>query len=306
MKKQTKLFTVLILTILLICFITACVPSDSPSNHKEIVDGDTTEGGNGTNNTPNEDPAAEQATISEQKCFEYNGITVTARELVDESIWGAGIKLYIENNSDKDYSVGTEAVIVNNCMVRALFSCEVAAGKKTNDVLYLFSSDLEAAGISNIGQIEIYFYIYDSSSYERVYEAECVTIKTSLYNQMDTTADDSGHVLYNENGIKIVGKYVDENTFWGSSVLLYIENTSNCNITVSCDDMSVNGYMVTGFLLETVYQGKYAIGNITVMSSDLEENNITDIEEIELKFRIYNPDTFQTIQETDAIRFYAK
>lgn len=50
---------------------------------------------------------------------------------------------------------------------------------------------------------------------------------------MDTTPNDAGMELYNENGVKIVGKTVDEGSFWGTAVLLYCENTSGKNVGIS-------------------------------------------------------------------------
>lgn len=296
MKRIFAAFT----AVLLICFAAGC--GSEMGENKKISSpepGRTAETG-GSNAINNE------FTIDEQVCFEHGGVKVTAKSVEKDSIWGTGIKLLIENDSDKDYSVGTEAVIVNNCMVSSLFSCSVAAGKKANDVLYLSSSSLNAAGIEKIGQIEMYFYLYDSSDYKRVYNADCVTVKTSLYDTMDTSADSTGHELYNKNEIRIVGKYVDENTFWGSSVLLYIENNSDKNITVSCDDMSVNGFMVTSLSSTAVYKNKYAFGDITILSSSLEENGITSIDTIELKFKIYEADTFKTIDTAEAVTFPAK
>ncbi len=57
------------------------------------------------------------------------------------------------------------------------------------------------------------------------------------------------------------------------------------------------------FFSSTVYDGRMALDEITIMSSDLEENNIEKIEEIELIFRIINPETFETILETDIVSF---
>ena len=57
---------------------------------------------------------------------------------------------------------------------------------------------------------------------------------------------------------------------------MYIVNNREENITISCEDMSINGYMVTPFFVSTVYSGKYAIDEITILSTDLEENDITN------------------------------
>lgn len=245
-------------------------------------------------------------TINEQTLVDQDDIVVTATEYVTDSIWGDGIKLLLENNSDKDVTVGCNALIVNDYMITDLFVSEVAAGKKSNETLYLSSTQLKAAGIENVGKVEIYFHIYDSSTFDTVFDSECVTIETSAYADMDTTPNDAGTELYNRNGIKIVGKTVDENSFWGTAILLYLENSSGNNVGISVDDMSINGFMMSPFFSTTVYDGKKAIDDITVFSSDLEANGIGTIEEVELKFHIYDADSYTTIEDSEPITFSAQ
>ena len=244
-------------------------------------------------------------TIEEQVLFEKDGLKVTATEYVVDSFWGDGIKLLIENNGASDIGIGCTALIVNDYMISDLFSTTVAAGKKANETLYLSNSGLQAAGIENVGKVEVYFHTFDSDSYMTISDIGCVTIQTSEFDSMDSTPNDEGQELYNENGIRIVGKYVDENSFWGAAVLLYIENNSGKNRIIQCDDMSINGFMITPYFSSTVYDGKKAIDEITLMSSDLEENGITSIEDIELKFNIMDEDFMNNV-ETDAISFSAK
>ncbi|MDD6656936.1 MAG: hypothetical protein PUE95_06550 [Lachnospiraceae bacterium] len=244
-------------------------------------------------------------TIEEQVLFEKDGLKVTATEYVVDSFWGDGIKLLIENNGASDIGIGCTALIVNDYMISDLFSTTVAAGKKANETLYLSNSGLQAAGIENVGKVEVYFHTFDSDSYMTISDIGCVTIQTSEFDSMDSTLNDEGQELYNENGIRIVGKYVDENSFWGAAVLLYIENNSGKNRIIQCDDMSINGFMITPYFSSTVYDGKKAIDEITLMSSDLEENGITSIEDIELKFNIMDEDFMNNV-ETDAISFSAK
>ena len=100
--------------------------------------------------------------------------------------------------------------------------------------------------------------------------------------------------------------YVDEYKLLGKAIVLYIVNNREENITISCEDMSINGYMVTPFFVSTVYSGKYAIDEITILSTDLEENDITEIENFALKFRAYNSDTYQTIVTTEELSFSTK
>ncbi|MBO4477946.1 MAG: hypothetical protein J5757_06415 [Lachnospiraceae bacterium] len=251
-------------------------------------------------------PAKVKETITEQVLFDVDGVKVTAKEYIDDSIWGEGIKLLVENNSDKDMRVGCNALIVNNYMISDLFSCTVAAGKKANDNLYLSSSDLKAAGIDTVGQIEIYFYLSEASTYVNSKNLDVVTVKTSEFANMDTTPNDAGKELLNQDGVRIVGKFVDENSFWGASILLFIENKTGNKIVVHCDDLSINGFMVTGYFSSTLYDQKMAIDNITLLSTQLEENGITSVDEVELKFEISDAETYKTIFKTDPIKFSTK
>ncbi len=253
-----------------------------------------------------EDTKGELPTIKEQVCFEKEGVKVTAVKLDSEMIGGDYIQLLVENNSKKDYTVGCTALIVNNCMISDLFVSDVAAGKKSNEKMYLLSSDLEAGGIENIGQIEIYFHMYEKDDYSNEIKIDPVVIKTSDFDKMDAKPDDSGHELYNKDGIRIIGKYVDENSFWGKSVLLYVENKSGKIARISCDDISVNGFMVSGLFSSTVYNNKYAIDSIDLLSSDLEDNNIKSIDDIEVKFNIMFDEDYMNTITTDPIKFSAK
>jgi len=256
--------------------------------------------------TAAEDSNKGDITIEEQVLVDQDGIKITASEYVTDDIWGDGIKVLIENDTEQDVMVGCDALIVNDYMIHDLFGSEVAAGKKSNDVIYLSSSELKAAGIDTVGRVEIYFHAYDADSFEDIFNTDCVTIETSAIDSMDTKANDEGTELYNEGGIRIIGKTVDENSFWGTAILLYIENESGRNVGINVDDMSVDGFMLTPYFSTTVYDGKKAVDDITLMSSELEENGITSIGEVELKFHIYDNDSYDTIADSDPITFSAQ
>ena len=311
MKKGTKKLAVALCLLLFASMALGSGSSDSEEK-KDIVAADSSE--TAANPAENDGSSSEaesssdstDVTIEEQVLVDQDNIVITAKEYVSDSIWGDGVKVLIENNSDKDVMVGCTALIVNDYMITDLFASSVAAGKKSNETIYLSSSELNAAGIDVVGKIEIYFHASDESSYETIFDADCATIQTSEYDNMDTTPNDAGTELYNEGGIKIVGKTVDENSFWGTAILLYCENTSGENVGISVDDISVNGFMMSPLFSTTVYDGKKAIDDITIFSNDLEENGIESIDEVELKFHIYNADTYETIADSDSITFSAK
>lgn len=309
MKKKVK---VLALVVVLALFALMAVGSGSSSSEKkEVVSSDnstetaTTEEKTEDSTAASENSSAALPSIEETVLLDRDGIKITATEYTTDSIWGDGIALLIENNSDTDYTIGCDALIVNGYMIDDLFYSEIAAGKKANETMYLYSSELKAAGIDTVGEIEMYFHAYDSS-FNNLFQNEYAQIQTSEYANMDTTANDEGTELYNEGGIRIVGKTVDENSFWGTAILLYIENTSGTNVGISVDDLSINGFMMDPLFSTTVYDGKKDIADITILSTDLEDNGIESIDDVELKFHIYNASTFETIADSDSISFSAQ
>ncbi len=301
MRKKTK-WIALVLCFTLFAIMALGSGSSSSSEKKDVVSSTDSEA---KDKSTSDEQGTSTPTIEESVLIDGNGIKITAKEYVSDSIWGDGIKLLIENSSDKNYTVGCDALIVNDYMITDLFASEIAAGKNANEIMYLSSSELKAAGIDSVGKIEMYFHAYDSEL-NYLFQNEYTEIQTSEYANMDTTPNDTGMELYNENGIKIVGKTVDENSFWGTAILLYVENTSGKNVGISVDDMSINGFMMSPYFSTTVYDGKKAIDDITVFSSELEENGIESIEDVELKFHIYDADSYSTITDTDPITFSAK
>ena len=289
--------------ILAFAFMSIASGSSSSDSTKKI-DGGSDD--NGKQSEVTADNEKGNLTIEEQVLVDQDDVKITAKSIDEDGFWGVGVKLLIENNSKKDYGIACDALMVNNYMISDLFSSSVTAGMKANETMYLSSSQLSAAGIEKIGQIEIDFRVSDNESYETVIDPDIVTIKKSLYDQMDTTPNDAGKELYNSNGIKIVGKYVDEDSFWGAGILLYIENNTKDSITISCESISVNGFMLTGYLSATVYPGKMSIDDITLLSSELEENDISSIDEVSLSFHIFNSDSYDTIVDTDQITFSTK
>ena len=245
-------------------------------------------------------------TIDEQVLLDQDGIRITATGMAEDSIWGSGINLLLENNSDRNLTVGCNAVIVNDYMITDLFVSDLAAGKKSNETLTLMSNQLKDAGITEIGKVEIYFNVYDSETYETVFTPDVIEIHTSAYDRMSVVKADSGKELLNQDGIRIVGKYVDENSIWGAGVLLFIENTTGKNVMVSCDNMSINDFMVNPVFVSTVYDQKMSLSSITIFQSDLDDNGIKSIDNIELSFSVTDADTFSTILKTDPITFSAQ
>lgn len=108
-------------------------------------------------------------------------------------------------------------------------------------------------------------------------------------------------VIYDENGITVTVKGLSEG-FMGTEVKLEVSSTSDKNLIVSTDVLSVNGYMMPlSSLYCQVAAGKKANSEITLMTSELEQSGITTISKIEFRLSIIDSDTFQTVATSDLI-----
>lgn len=297
------IFRLFAIGIFAVFMLMAAACSSSTTKEEIIGSEDNTKDNTDKSETPDDAKIARLETIDEAVLFEKDGVRVTAKKIVDDAIWGKGIVVLVENDTKKNIGVQCNTIVVNNYMISDLFSSTVAAGKKANETITLLSSSLEEAGIETISEINISFNVFDSDSYDTLFDTDEISIKTSAYGTVEQPKLDSGKELLNTDGVRIVGKYVTEDSIWGAGVLLFIENTSNSDVLVQCDNMSINGYMVTPYFSSQVNKGRMALAPITILSSDLEENGISEVKDLELSFNIINPNSYETIYESDPIPF---
>lgn len=243
-----------------------------------------------------------KVTVDEMVIYEENGVRITVKGLED-SWFGTDLKLLIENDSDKSIVVQARDANVNGYMVPTMMSADVAAGKKINDGLTFETSGLKESGIEEIATMEFKFVIIDGDSWEHIDETDVIKVDTSIAHSYVQKYDDSGNVLVDYNGIRIIEKGLSENgSFWGPGVVLYIENNSEQDITVQVRDVSINGYMVESMISEEVLIGKKSITDLQFLSNDLKENDITKIEDIEFYFHIFNWKDYDSIYDSDIIK----
>jgi hypothetical protein len=242
-----------------------------------------------------------EITIEEQVLYDENDIKITAKGIEDGWL-GTELKLLIENNSAKSITVQARNANVNGYMVDTMMSADVAAGKKANDSLTFETSGLKECGIENIATMEFYFYIFDAETWDEIVSTDVITVETSIADSYVQTYDDSGEVLVDTAGVKIIGKGLSvDDLFWGPGVILYIENNTDKDITVQVRDVSANGFMVDSTMSEDVVSGKKAMSAVQFYSSDLEENSIEDITDVELYFHIFDEDSWDTVFDSDVI-----
>lgn len=239
------------------------------------------------------------AEIEQQVVVDEADIKITATGLED-GFMGPEIKFLIENNSAEDLTVQTRDVSVNGYMVDTFMSVDVAAGKKSNDAMSIMKSSLEECGIEDIANAEFSFNIFKTDNYDDYLNTEPIQLFTTIHEGYEYKYDDSGDVVYDGNGVIIVSKGLADDDTFGPELKLFIDNQSGEYITIQARNVSVNGYMVDSSMSADVPDGKRAIDGISFFSSSIDENNITDITDVEFSLVAFD-DNMNDVFETDII-----
>lgn len=281
--------------------ITACsgdeqqLSSTQPNN----VSGSSTE----EPEAPAETEAPEvQTEIAEAVLYDNNGYKVTVTGIDNGSIFGKEINLLVENTTDKNVALSGDTFVVNGIAMYGMLYIEVAAGKKANGSLTLLQDDLDVAGVEDIVNVVAYdAHIVDTDSYDILCDVPMDITTTSTYQQV---IDDSGEVVFDENGITVIAKTISENLF-GKTAVLFVKNNSGSDIYAQAENVSVNGFTISAWMYDIVPDGTVRFSDLGIYESELEENGITDIEEITFTISAINPDSYSTVAQSDEIQVFA-
>ena len=250
-----------------------------------------------------EEPDTQAVTLAETVLFDQDGIRITATGLSTDSLFGPELNLLVENDSAQNIVVQPNYCMVNGYMMDGLLSADVAAGKKANDTLDFLSNVLARCGIETITDIELDLVVSDGDSWQTLYETGPVILQTSAAGQYTQTYDDSGEEIYNQNGIRVVAKSVNDDLF-GMGIKFYLENNTDKAVIVNADNVSVNGYMMTDLFYSDLAPRSHAVDTLTLLGSELEDNHIDTITDAELSLQITDADYYQTIDSTAPITLH--
>lgn len=266
--------------------------------------------GEATSNSSNETNSTSTVATAETK--ESSKLSVTGKELYndggikitlkDSEINPNNIKLplLIENESNQTIVVQSRNVSINEVMADSILSAEVAPGKKSNESLDLYLLDSRTS-FESVSKIEFNFYIFDNDSWNEIATTDTITVDTSD-SSYEYIPNSDGETIYDENNIKVVYQGLNDDLF-GIDALFYIENNSSEPICVQTRDSSINGFMIDSIMSTEIMPGKKAYTDMSFLSSELEENDLSldNFENLEFSFHIFNDNTWDTITDTGVI-----
>lgn len=246
----------------------------------------------------NDDTPKSEITLKETVIVDNEDCLIKITGAEHDDIWGFSIKVYLENrSSDVTYRFSADDATINDVNILSIFSAEVTPGKKANEEITFLDSTLYGNDIGEYTDIQLTFSVRDSEDYsadeivkETVHIYPYGEDKAISYTRQPQASDlviiDNEHVT-----ATVVGYELDEIT--GYRVKLFLENKTDDTVVFDLvDDASINGFMANPILMCTLATGKCAYASIDWYSSILEDNGITDVEELEFTIRACEPEDF--------------
>lgn len=288
-----KKVVVLFLALMLMISFAACGGEMTPGTEKETNstqnnNTDITETKASAKEEKNEISFSEVVVVDNEQC----AIKIT--KIDEKSFWGYTLKAQLENKSaDKTYMFSVESAAINGVQCDPFFATEVASGKKSNNDISFSETGFDA-DIGEYTDIELTFRVYDSEDWDADDVAkETVHIypygkdKAAKFERKEQTTD---NVIAENEYAKVIVTGYEKDDIWGYTAKLFLVNKTDKNLMFSVDEVSVNGYMADPLYATEVIAGKCAFSSMSWFDETLEDNGITDVEEIEFVLTVYDSD----------------
>lgn len=305
-----KQLTALLLAFMLLFSLAACgEDSTGPDNantnsaQNEINNNDNDNQNSDENDsTSHTDSESENVSTGENEmsfteiiAVDNDECTIKITDIDPDNIWGYTLNVQLENKStEKTYMYSVESASINGVQCDPLFATDVAAGKKANSEINFSDSALDDNDIGDYTDIELTFRVYDSDDWSADAVAE-ETVHVYPYGEDKAIhfireAQATDNIIIDNDYVTVIVTGYDDDSFWGYTVNLFLINKTDKNIMFCADDVSINGYMADPFYADEVSAGKCAFSFMSWLDTDLEDNNITTVEEIEFRLSAYDSD----------------
>ena len=243
-------------------------------------------------------------TLKNEVVLDNELFSITAKSIDEDSEYGYTVYLLIENKSpDKTYTFNIQKGEVNGVEVNLYTVIFVNPGKKANTAVII--DDLKEYGIEEYTDIELIVNVTEGKyTYDEPY-AMSESVHIYPYGKENATefvyeAKAGDQVLVDNEYVTVIYTGDNKENELGYSISLYIVNKTDKDITVSGDDMSINGYMAEAYYDQRISAGKISLSGIqwygeTFKENDIDESKINDIE--------FSLDIYQT-DNTEAEHFF--
>jgi hypothetical protein len=88
------------------------------------------------------------------------------------------VQVFIENNSQRDWTLLLDSFKVNGVEIDPIFSCEIPVGKKAYDYISISMDDLTEQNITRIDTLEFTLRVIDFDEYSNTYTTELIKVSS--------------------------------------------------------------------------------------------------------------------------------
>ncbi|MBE6123054.1 MAG: hypothetical protein E7190_10165 [Erysipelotrichaceae bacterium] len=237
--------------------------------------------------------------LEEQVLFDQEGLKITAS--YKEQSGDPAIQIRFDNSTGKNLRALPLDMYINNYACNNHEGCDIPADNSKGTLVIRqrnLPSGLTAYGLKleNAEQFSVRYRIFDEDAESSTVFLDTPELEIAL-NPLEPTGlirYDEGLELYNEDGLRIVGRYMS--TDKDSRVICFVENNGSQTLTVDTASFIVNDIKLDGDYAE-IPSGRMALLNMLGMYM-LEENNIESVEDIKIAFSFYDEND-QLIKTTD-------
>ena len=232
-----------------------------------------------TENQPTIHTTAVTATIEETVMWDSDDIKITALRLTSDQYYHI-LNLRIENKTGSDLYVMASRTAVNSFVVEPTMGVDVPAHDTVEGELRIRRKDVEAGVIADIETR----FSYSSSDYSVNRKTERVKLETSAAASHDYSFDESGTVLHDADGIKIICLGLNEE----GNPIIYISSTGELSEGCCVEDYKVfvNGKEIYGDFYAWVFTNTRNIAELELSDKDLDGNEISEVESLTVSFKI--------------------
>lgn len=283
-----KRMTGIILTLALLLSLTACFGESTPTEAPTVMPG-TEPAADSTaapTEAPTEAPAANHD-MGEMVIVDDENCTFTITGIANNEHLGMQLEVFCENKTDRSLIFSWDSVSVCGVMYDPFWGEEVAAGKKVNSTVDIDTYQLEQMGISSVDEVSFHLSVIDSENWmDEPFVNESFTVYptglTAETVEYPAYQHKNGETIIVDNeDLTFIIENVDDEVSDFYTLRCYAANKTGRNLMLSWDGVSVNGFMVDPFWATVVTAGKQTYTEISFFRSDLEEQGIEEVTQID-------------------------
>ena len=245
------------------------------------------------------EPPVQVAAPSVIQLVDNDDVTVLITKIANNEHLGMQLKIQCVNKTDRALIFSWDTVSVCGFMYDPYWAEEVGPGKTANSTIDFDTYALEKMGILSVDEISFTLRVFDSENWmeEPLVQMPCTIYPTGLSAEtvrFPVREEVPGQVVVADDAhTRFVIEWVDEEDSSVYTVHVYMENKTDRNLMYTWDMVSVNDMMVDPFWSTVVPAGKKACATVNFFRSELADNGITNVKNIEFTLLVSDYDDWE-------------